>query len=433
MIKRLVIAIIVLGLVAVGIVGFEMFRSKMIEDFFTSREAPAVTVPVFEVEPRQWTPVISAIGTVVAVRGVELTVEAAGIVKELGFTANDSVEGGQLLVRLDDAVQVADLNAGRTQARLDEQALKRTQELRERGVTSGVNLDEAEARAESSRAQVAKLEAVLSTKRLRAPFAGTIGIPNVDLGSYVTPGTEIATLQDLDTLYADFKVPEQQFALLDIGQTVRVGPEEGSLRLEGQISGIDPRINPATRLVSVRAEVENGDAQLVPGQFVQIEVQLPREGDVLTIPQTALVTSLYGDHVYIVRQAEDDADKLVARQAFVTAGRRTGGMVEIVEGLEPGDRVITAGQNRLSNGTPVTPDNDVEPAVSTEGDMGGAGAQPGDGDADAAGTPAGETETHPAAGEAETGPDAGTAGAGEAEVPESGADGGPDANGAAQE
>lgn len=370
MIKRLVIAIIVLGLVGVGVVGFEMFRSKMIQDFLTGREAPTVTVPVYEVEPRQWTPVVSAIGTVVAVRGVELTVEAAGIVTNMEFSANDIVEKGQLLVRLDDAVQVADLNAGRTQARLDEQALERTKELRERGVTSGVSLDESEARAESSRAQVAKLEAVLSTKRLRAPFGGTIGIPQVDLGSYVTPGTVIATLQDLDTLYVDFKVPEQQFPLLKIGQTVNAGPEEGSLSMEGKISGIDPRINPATRLVSVRAEVDNGDAQLVPGQFVQIEVQLPREGDVLTIPQTALVTSLYGDHIYVVREAEDDPDKLVARQIFVTAGRRSGGMVEIAKGLEPGARVITAGQNRLTNGAPVSPDNDVSPDVSPEGEMG---------------------------------------------------------------
>lgn len=417
--KRLAIAIIILGLVGVGIVGFDMFRAKMIEDFFTTREAPAVTVPVYEVEPRQWTPVISAIGTVVAVRGVELTVEAAGIVTNMEFSANDAVEDGQLLVRLDDAVQVADLNAGRTQARLDKQALERAKELRERGVTSGVSLDESEGRAETSRAQVAKLEAVLSTKRLRAPFAGTIGIPQVDLGNYVTPGTVIATLQDLDTLYADFKVPEQQFPLLKIGQTVHVGPEEGSLTLEGSISGIDPRINPATRLVSVRAEVDNGDAQLVPGQFVQIEVQLPVEGDVLTIPQTALVTSLYGDHIYVVRQAENDSDKLVARQAFVTAGRRTGGMIEVVKGLEPGDRVITAGQNRLSNGTPVIPDNDVSPEVAAEGDMGGPEADAGDADA--------STPSPDNAAKDETEVDAAGTEANEADVAE------PDANKAAQE
>ncbi|MBI6628548.1 efflux RND transporter periplasmic adaptor subunit [Pontibaca salina] len=370
MIKRLVIAVIALSLVVVGIVGFERFRSKMIDDFLSGREAPAVTVPVYEVEPRPWTPVISAIGTVVAVRGVELTVEAAGIVTHMGFSANEIVEEGQLLVRLDDAVQVADLNAGRTQARLDEQALERTKELRERGVTSGVSLDESQARAESSRAQVAKLEAVLTTKRLRAPFGGTIGIPQVDLGSYVTPGTVIATLQDLDTLYVDFKVPEQQFPLLKIGQTVNAGPEEGALSMEGKISGIDPRINPATRLVSVRAEVDNGDAQLVPGQFVQVEVQLPLETDVLTIPQTALVSSLYGDHVYVVREAEQETDRLVAQQVFVTAGRRTGGMIEVVDGLEPGASVITAGQNRLSNGAPVNPSNDVSPDVSPDGELG---------------------------------------------------------------
>lgn len=367
MIKRLIIAVVVLGLVAVGIIGFEMFRSQAIKDFFAGNKPPATAVPIYDVRPRAWTPVVSAIGTAAAVQGVDLSVEDAGIVKEIGFSANDRIEAGQLLLRLDDAVQIADLNAARTQARLDEQALERTRALRERGVSSGVTLDEAQAQADSSFAQVAKLEAVLATKRLRAPFGGIIGIPAVDPGSYVSPGTVIATLQDVDQLHVDFKVPEQQFALLEIGQDVRVGPEEGSLSLKGEITGIDPKINPATRLVSVRAKVENGDPTLVPGQFVQVEVHLPRETGVLTVPQTALVTSLYGDHVFVVRPSEDDPEVFEARQVFVTAGRRSGGVVEIVKGLEPGNIVITAGQNRLSNGTVVKPDNSVSPEVDEVG------------------------------------------------------------------
>jgi membrane fusion protein (multidrug efflux system) len=367
--KRIFFVLVLLAALAAAIVGFDRFRGQMITQIFANRQMPPVTVPVHEVKPQDWTPVITAIGTVDAVNGVELTVEAAGIIKEVNFTANQTVEKGMLLVRLDDAVQAADLAAQRTQAHLDQQALERTRELQGRGVLSGVSLDEANARAETARAQVAKLEAVLDTKRLHAPFTGTIGIPRADPGSYVSPGTIIATLQDLHTLYVDFRVPEQQIDLLAIGQAVRVSAKDGSPGREGRIAGIDPRIDPATRLGFVRAEVSAQGATLIPGQFVQVEVQLPVEADVLTVPQTAVVTSLYGDHVFAVRPKADDPLKPEARQVFVTTGRRSGGQVEIVKGLDAGDVVVIAGQNRLSNGTPVVPDNTVAP-------LSGPGAEP---------------------------------------------------------
>ncbi|MFV0513241.1 MAG: efflux RND transporter periplasmic adaptor subunit [Jhaorihella sp.] len=369
--KRIFIVVVLLAALAAGIVGFDRFRGRMISDFFANRQILPVTAPVYEVKPLDWTPVVSAIGTVDAANGVELTVEAAGIIRDLNFAANDAIKKNTLLVRLDDAVQEADLEAQRTQARLDQQALERTRELQGRGIRSGVSLDEAEAQAETSRAQVAKLQAVLETKRVYAPFDGTIGIPRVDAGSYVAPGTIIATLQDLDRLYVDFKVPEQQLGLLSIGQEVRVWAEDGATPLMGRIAGIDPRIDPATRLGLVRAKVgatqtggaetEDKQAPLIPGQFVQVAAQLSMQAGVLAVPQTAVVTSLYGDHVFVVRPAKDDADKQVARQAFVTTGRRSGEMVEIVKGLEAGDMVVIAGQNRLSNGTPVMPDNSVAP------------------------------------------------------------------------
>ncbi|MCF3593982.1 efflux RND transporter periplasmic adaptor subunit [Rhodobacteraceae bacterium LMO-12] len=364
--KRIFLVIVLLTAMAVGIIGFDSFRSTMISEFFANRQIPPVTAPVYEVKPRDWTPVISAIGTIDAKHGVELTVEAAGIIKALNFAANDNVKKDSLLIRLDDTVQIADLEAQRTQARLDEQALERTRELQGRGIRSGVSLDEAEARAETSRAQVAKLQAVVATKRLLAPFDGTIGIPRVDVGSYVAPGTIIATLQDLNSLYVDFKVAEQQFGLVSNGQKVRVMVKDGAPALEGRIAGIDPKIDAATRLGSVRAEVVAGDIPLIPGQFVQVEVQLPTQTNVLAVPHTAIVTSLYGDHVFVLRPVENDAGKFEARQVFVTAGRRSDDIVEIVKGIAPGDRVVIAGQNRLSNGSPVNPDNTVAPLMENE-------------------------------------------------------------------
>lgn len=380
MIKRFIIAAILLIIVGGGIVGFNIFRDQAIQQFFANMPVAAVTVSTTKVAPMTWTPGVEAIGTVNAARGVDLTVETTGIVKDTLFKANDKVEENAVLLQLDDAVQRADLEAGKTQAALDQQALDRALELQKRGVGTEASLEAARAAAQTSASQVVKLQAVLDQKQLKAPFAGTVGIPRIELGQYVSPGTVVATLQDLETMRADFAIPEQQLGLLKIGQPVAFGLVEDDLPFKGTITGIEPKVDPASRLVSVRAEITNPDGKLSPGQFVQTRVELPREEGVLAIPETALVSSLYGDFVFVVKAADAApaaADKaegseepkqavLQARQVFVKAGRRSGGLVEIVENVAVGDEIVTAGQNRLSNGTPVAVDNTVTPAPAAK-------------------------------------------------------------------
>lgn len=397
MIKRFIIAFVLLVLICGGIVGFNLFRDNAIKEYFATMKPPAATVSTTVIKPTSWTPGIEAIGTVSAVRGVDLTVETAGIIKEIGFAANQKVEAGAVLVQLDDAVQQADLDAQKAQAALDQTALKRAVELQKRGVGSDVTLDNARAAASASESQLSKLQAVLDQKQLRAPFAGTAGIPKIDLGQYLAPGTAVVTLQDLDTMRVDFTVPEQQLSLLKIDQSVRLGVGDGELPFEGTIRGINPKIDPSSRLVSVRAEVANPEGKLSPGQFVQVRVELPEENNVLAVPQTALTTSLYGDYIYVVQKAkpaeagqpaaepaktEADAAKpaaqsepaadaakpagetgpeLVLSQVFVTPGRRNAGLVEILKGVADGDEVVTAGQNRLFNGMSVNVDNTIDP------------------------------------------------------------------------
>ncbi|TIM29631.1 MAG: efflux RND transporter periplasmic adaptor subunit [Mesorhizobium sp.] len=377
------------------------------QQFFATMKPPAATVSTMIVKPTEWTPGVEAIGTVSAVRGVDLAVEAAGIVKDILFHANQKVEANAGLLQLDDAAERADLEATKAQAALDQTALTRALELQKRGVGSESTLDSARAAASASTSQVNRLQAVLEQKLLTAPFSGTVGIPRIDLGQYLTPGTSVATLQDLETMRADFSVPEQQLPLLKIGQTVRLGVGDGELPFTGTIRGIDPKIDPASRLVTVRAEVANPEAKLTPGQFVQVRVELPEENNVLTVPQTALTSSLYGDFVFVVRPAkpaaangaapaaaaepeekpaadpaaeapaakpeeqtaaapaeptaEEQKPQLVLAQVFVKPGRRNAGLVEILEGIAPGDEVVTAGQNRLSAGMSVAVDNTIDP------------------------------------------------------------------------
>ncbi|ANT48627.1 efflux RND transporter periplasmic adaptor subunit [Mesorhizobium amorphae] len=423
-IQIIVIALVLLVLAVVcgGIVGFNFLRDNGIKQYFATMKPPAATVSTTIVKPSSWTPGVEAIGTVSAVRGVDLTVETAGIVREILFHANQKVADGAVLLQLDDAVERADLEATKAQVAVVQTALERAIELQKRGVNPEATLDTARATATATQAQVAKLQAVLDQKRLTAPFSGTVGIPKIDLGQYLAPGTAVVTLQDLDTMRVDFSVPEQQLPLLKIDQTVRLGIGGGEMPFAGRIRGIDPKIDPASRLVTIRAEVANTEGKLTPGQFVQVRVELPEENNVLAVPQTALTSSLYGDFVFVVRPAkaaeaapapagkpeEKPADKpaadaakpadamkpaaegaaakpadkaaadpakpateapkpepeLVLSQVFVKPGRRNNGMVEVLEGIASGDEVVTAGQNRLYNGMSVAVDNTIDPTKS---------------------------------------------------------------------
>ncbi len=416
----IVLVLAVLIVVVGGIVGFNFLRDNGIKQYFASMKPPAATVSTTIAKPSSWTPGVEAIGTVKAVRGVDLTVETTGIVKDILFHANQKVAANAILLQLDDAVERADLDAQKAQAALDQTSLARAIELTKRGVGSDSTLDTARAAASASASQVTKLQAVLEQKQLTAPFGGTVGIPKIDIGQYLAPGTAVVTLQDLDTMRVDFSVPEQQLPLLEIGQTVRLGLGGGDMPFAGAIRGIDPKIDATSRLVNIRAEVANPDGKLTPGQFVQVRVELPEEQNVLTLPQTALTTSLYGDYIFVVQPAkpanapaqtaqpeekpaapaagksadskpadikaadamkpaadavkpaadaakpatEGEKPALVLSQVFVKPGRRNEGMVEIIEGLKAGDEVVTAGQNRLFNGMSVAVDNTIDPTKS---------------------------------------------------------------------
>ncbi|WP_119460421.1 efflux RND transporter periplasmic adaptor subunit [Rhodospirillaceae bacterium SYSU D60014] len=360
MIKRFVIALVLVVLLCGGLIGFNVFRDQAIANYFANMPVTAVTVSATVVEPVTWNPGIEAIGTAKASQGVDVAIEASGVVRSIAFEANGRVSKGQLLVQIDDAVERADLLAAKSAVERDRTQLERVQTLRRRGTAAAAALDEAQAALDVSRSALERLKAVLEQKRIEAPFAGVIGIPRIDVGAYVQPGQLVATLQDIDTMKIDFSVPEQRVGALSIGQTAAFGAEAGALDFHGRITGIEPKTDPTTRLVAVRAEVRNPEGRLRPGQFVRVRVDLPEETGVIAVPQTAVIASLYGDYVFVV---QDGAEKTqTVRQVFVKTGRRNGGLIEVVDGLEPGSTVVTSGQNKLDNGTVVSIDNTVNPA-----------------------------------------------------------------------
>ena len=357
MFKRLFIAIILLGLVVGGIVWFKFFRDEMIAQFLSGMTPPPVPVTSVTVEPVTWEPGIDAVGTSLSAQGVDLAIESGGLVREVKFKANDTVDRDQVLLQIDDDSERASLTAAQAALTVAEAEASRARTLSERGVGAASTVESAVAQVESARAQVAQVQTALDAKKLSAPFAGVIGIPRIEVGQYVTPGTIYATLQDLTRMRVDFSVPEQQIANLVMGGAVSVASEVGGFSAEGRIIGIEPRVDPNSRLVSVRAEVENPTGQLVPGQFLRVRILLPAEQGVVAAPQTAVSSSLYGDSIYVIRTGE--GDELKVEQVFVTLGRRSGTRIEVVKGLAAGDRIVTSGQNRLTNGAKVRIDDSV--------------------------------------------------------------------------
>lgn len=380
--KRFVIGAIILVVVAVvcgALVWFNVFKQGMIAQYFAHFPVPTITVSTVEVKPQHWTPGIDAVGSATAANGVDVAGQVGGVVSKINFEANATVKAGQILVQLDDSVERAGLMAARSSVAVNEDALNRTRQLFNSNVATTADLQAAQNKLDQAQGSLAQIEATLAQKAIKAPFAGTVGIPRVDPGQFLPAGTAIATLQDLSKMRVDFTVPEQELPMISLGQTVSIGLSEGHLDFNGAITGIDPKIDTTSRLVSVQAVVDNASGTLRPGQFVRVRVNLPEENSVIALPQTAVVISLYGSYVYQVVEAppaKDDAaaapaagddkaaaPKLQAKQVFVETGRRVGTEIEVTKGVEPGMQIVSSGQNKLSNGSPVAIDNSVNPAM----------------------------------------------------------------------
>jgi membrane fusion protein (multidrug efflux system) len=345
-----------------GLVWFNFFRDRMIAEFFSKMQPPPQTVAATEVRTRLWTPGIQAIGTARAENGVELAVETGGVVKEINIKPNKRFAKGDILVQLDDAVERAELVDIEAAVALGESNLERSSALRSRGFDTQATYDQTVARLATARSRMARIQAVIDQKALKAPFAGVAGIARIDPGQFLQPGTVVATFQDLQSMKVDFTVPEQMAGRVKVGQPVRFGLREGDLRFSGHVAGFDPRVDPQTRLVSVQAILsDNRDEVVLPGQFLHVRIDLPAEPDVLTVPQTAVISSLYGDYVYVVEPEEKDGQtRQIARQIFVKVGRRDGAMSEILSGIQPGQKIVVSGQNKLQAGAVLKIDNSID-------------------------------------------------------------------------
>jgi membrane fusion protein (multidrug efflux system) len=367
MTRRMVIMLVAVALVFGGIFGFQAFKAAMIKKFMSAQSNPPQTVSATKASYGQWQPKIEAVGSLRAVKGADLSLEVSGVVDSISFNSGDDVEEGTLLLKLRSDDDAAKLDSLKATAELNEITSERDQKQFKLQAVSQATLDTDDANLKNAKAQVAQQQAILDKKFLRAPFAGHLGIRAVDLGQYLGAGTVIVTLQALDPIFVDFFVPQQAFAQVRLGQTVTVKIDAfKDQSFTGEISAVNPRVDTSSRNVQVRATLKNADHKLIPGMYATIDIATGSPQNYITLPQTAITYSPYGDTVYIVDDKSKDANgkpQLIAHQSFVTTGSTRGDQVAVLKGVNEGDTVVTAGQLKLHNGSTVLIDNSITPTA----------------------------------------------------------------------
>jgi membrane fusion protein, multidrug efflux system len=380
--RRLLIMLSVVTLTVLALAAAKFIAIyQQIQQF--SAPPPAIAVSATTATEQLWQSRLPAIGSLRAFQGIDLTVEAAGTVKQLEFRSGEQVSFNQPLLQLDSAVESSILATEQAELALAQVEFQRGKNLLARQALSKSEYDRLSAELEKSTARVAQLKALLERKRILAPFAGTIGIRQVDVGDYVTSGTPVATLQDLSKLFVDFYLPEQNVPQVAIGQQVRVSvaayPDEV---FNAEIVAINPKVEVSTRNLQVRALLANPQSKLLPGMFANLQVLLAAQAKQVVVPETAVTFTLYGNSLYVVGTQEQPAaanpctsssgqilcwlglakapasqagqTSLVVERRFVTTGERRDGAVIITKGLHAGEQIVTAGQLKLDNGSRVS-------------------------------------------------------------------------------
>jgi len=355
--RWLVIVGVLLALVLGGFYGFNRYRAQAIANFFANNKPPPAQIAAVTATTETVPRFATGIGSLAAVHQVTITPEVGGLATAILFDPGATVKAGDPLVQLNDAPDRGDLGNYEAQARLAAVSLERAKLLAQRQAGPQQTVDQAQSQLDQARAQIIKTQAIIAQKLIRAPFAGRLGVRQIDLGQYLSQGTTIVTLTALDELYVNFTLPSTMRAAIVLGQTVNITADAFPGRaFTARITTLEPQIRADTRTMMVQATLANPDEALLPGMFVNAAVVLPAERDQVVLPETAVDYTLYGDSVYVVREDGTDAAGKPVAKAFrtpVKTGTRWEGKVAILSGVDPGALVVAAGQIKLQNGAPV--------------------------------------------------------------------------------
>jgi membrane fusion protein (multidrug efflux system) len=368
MVKMLIICGLVFGL----IFGAVFMKGWMTNQYFNNMPQPPTTVSATEAKKDSWALSLDAVGTVRAINGVNVTSEVPGVVEKLGFESGAEVKKGDLLVQLDDDVDRARLEELETAEATQLSGRERYTRLYEQGNASEVERDLAVSEYYQAKARTKAQRELLKQKTIRAPFDGVVGIRQVDIGQYITPGDPLVALQQLEPIYVNFSLPEQELSQIESGLKVRASlsayPEKDFM---GDITAVEPGVDADTRNFNIQASFDNDKRMMRPGMFARVTIQLPQSEDVVVVPRTAISFNPYGDSVYVIQEKKDEEGNVVTndqgeptlmvKRRFIKTGRTRGNIVAVTEGLEPGERVATSGLLKLRNDATVTVNNEVTP------------------------------------------------------------------------
>ena len=347
--------------------GLGAVKGLQIKELIAQSESfvpPPQTVTVATANMAQWEKTLSAVGSLEAVQGMMVSAEMSGKVDRIAFQAGAWVEAGELLLQQDVSEERAALRAADSRARLAGKDLQRAKLLNNEKVVTESALDETEAEYEQAVAELERIKAIIAKKTIRAPFAGRLGIRLVDKGQVLESGQAVVSLQSMDPIFVNFKLPQQNIHHLETGLSVRAYPSANrDVFVAGRISALSPDVDPGTRNIQVQATIANADERLRPGMFVRVSVLLPEPEPVLAIPVTAVLYAPYSDSVFVVDGGAASSDQVspVLRQTFVKLGEKRGDFIAVLDGLQAGEAVVSTGVFRLRNGMPVTIDNRLSP------------------------------------------------------------------------
>jgi membrane fusion protein, multidrug efflux system len=373
MAKRMIIMLLLVGVILGGIFYFEHVKAGFVKAYLATLGNQSQTVATTVAAEQPWQPRLQAVGTLRAVNGADLSLELAGIVDQIQFKSGDDVKAGTTLLTLRNEDDVAKLQALEAQADIARITSERDQKQFKVQAVSQQVLDTDAANYKNAKALAEQQRVIVDKKTVKAPFAGHLGIRQVDIGQYLNAGTTIVTLQALDPIFVDFTLPQQSLSQLQIGQkvTALVDAYPGA-SFTGDLVAIDPKVDADTRNLSIRAAFKNPDHKLFPGMFATAQIDTGTPQKYVTVPQTAITYNAYGSTVYLIDDQGKDAKgqpKLTAKQTFVTVGDTRGDQVAILKGIKAGDQVVVAGQVKLRNGVPVVinnsvvPSNDADPVI----------------------------------------------------------------------
>jgi membrane fusion protein (multidrug efflux system) len=397
--KRMKKMLLVIGIIFGGLIIFNSIKHVLMNYYFNHYKIPTVTVSAAKTEQIDWYPYFASVGSFVAINGVDVTTQSAGKITAIHFNSGQYVEKNSPLVDIDDSVEQALLKFYQADLIFQKTNYQRQADLVKRNATAISNVDEARAKMQQAEANVENTQATINLKHIKAPFTGSLGIRQIDLGQFLQPGvTTIAPLQSLDPIYLNFYIPEQYITRIRIGQMIIFNVEQSpGINFKGQITAINSKIDEKTHNIQVQATIENCPAlhtkqfkqsdfiqerkalpdgrevlscsstvnhdrniqqfNFIPGMFATIEIVQPVKHDVIVVPSTAVSYTMYGDSVFVIEASADEKMPATVKRVYITAGETRGNYTVIKKGLSANQLIVSAGEMKLQDGTPVVIDS----------------------------------------------------------------------------